>query len=97
MILSFAGLRDSRCAKRRATGQRDRGDESARVIRLEQIAATNTEARIRSEAQLGELRDGQAELKAMLLAHDSATKRSFHENKFLAARLGKVDNASCSV
>lgn len=31
----------------------------ARVQRLEQIAATNTEARIRTEVQLGELRDGQ--------------------------------------
>ena len=43
----------------------------ARVIRLEQIAATNTEGRIRTEVQLGELRDGQAEIKAMIQAHDS--------------------------
>ena len=47
----------------------------ARVMRLEQIAATNTEARIRSEVQLGELRDGQAEIKAMIQAHDSASKK----------------------
>ena len=47
----------------------------ARVIHLEQIAATNTEARIRNEVQLGELRDGQAEIKAMIQAHDNASKK----------------------
>lgn len=47
----------------------------ARVMRLEQIAATNTEARIRNEVQLGELKDGQAEIKAMIQAHDSASKK----------------------
>lgn len=48
----------------------------ARVARLEQIAATNTEARIRTEVQLGELRDGQAEIKALILAHDRASKKT---------------------
>lgn len=47
----------------------------ARVQRLEQIAATTTEARIRTEVQLGELRDGQNEIKAMLQAHDSSSHR----------------------
>ena len=47
----------------------------ARVLRLEQIAATNTEARIRTEVQLGELRDGQQEIKALIQAHDSASKK----------------------
>lgn len=47
----------------------------ARVMRLEQIAATNTEGRIRTEVQLGELRDGQAEIKALIQAHDRASKR----------------------
>lgn len=47
----------------------------ARVMRLEQIAATNTEGRIRMEVQLGELRDGQAEIKAMIQAHDSTSKK----------------------
>lgn len=47
----------------------------ARVVRLEQIAATNTEARIRSEVQLEELRGGQDEIKAMIRAHDSAGKK----------------------
>jgi len=46
----------------------------ARVQRLEQIAATNTEARIRTEVQLGELRDGQNEIKALIQAHDSTSK-----------------------
>lgn len=48
----------------------------ARVVRLEQIAATNTEGRIRTEVELGELRDGQAEIKAMIQAHDNASKRA---------------------
>jgi len=48
----------------------------ARVVRLEQIANTNTEARIRTEVQLGELRDGQNEIKAMIQAHDIASKKS---------------------
>jgi soluble cytochrome b562 len=48
----------------------------ARVIRLEQIAATNTESRIRTEVQLGELREGQNEIKALIQTHDGATKKS---------------------
>ena len=48
---------------------------TARVMRLEQIAATNTEARIRTEVQLGELRDGQAEIKALIQTHDGVSKR----------------------
>ena len=38
----------------------------ARVLRLEQIAATNTEGRIRTEVQLGGLREGQTEIKALI-------------------------------
>jgi hypothetical protein len=48
----------------------------ARVLRLEQIAATNTEGRIRTEVELGELREGQNEIKAMIQAHDSGSKKS---------------------
>ena len=48
----------------------------ARVIRLEQIAATNTESRIRTEVQLGELREGQNEIKALIQAHDLPIKKS---------------------
>jgi heme oxygenase len=47
----------------------------AQVQRLEQIAATNTEARIRTEVRLGELRDGQNEIKALIQAHDSASRK----------------------
>ena len=47
----------------------------ARVVRLEQIATANTEGRIRTEVQLGELRDGQAEIKALIQAHDSASRK----------------------
>jgi len=47
----------------------------ARVVRLEQIAATNTEARIRTEVQLGELRSGQDEIKALIQAHDRASRK----------------------
>jgi soluble cytochrome b562 len=47
----------------------------ARVQRLEQIAATTTEARIRTEVQLGELRDGENEIKAMLQAHDNLSRK----------------------
>jgi hypothetical protein len=46
----------------------------ARVVRLEQIAATNTEARIRTEVQLGELRDGQGEIKALIQERASPVK-----------------------
>ncbi len=58
----------------RNTARQDNEIEStkARVMRLEQIAATNTEGRIRTEVQLGELRDGQAEIKALIQAHDEA-------------------------
>ena len=48
----------------------------ARVQRLEQIAATTTEARIRTEVQLGQLREGQNEIKALLEPHNSAGRRS---------------------
>lgn len=61
----------------RNTARQDNDIETtkSRVLRLEQIAATNTEARIRTEAQLGELREGQAEIKTLIQAHDSETRR----------------------
>lgn len=61
----------------RSTARQDAELEStkARVMRLEQIAATNTEGRIRTEVQLGELREGQNEIKAMIQEHDSSSKR----------------------
>ena len=61
----------------RSTARQDSEIEAtkARVMRLEQIAATNTEARIRTEVQLGELRDGQNEIKAMIQAHDQGSNK----------------------
>ena len=46
-----------------------------RVMHLEQIAATNTEARIRTEVQLVELREGQTEIKALIQAQAVAIKK----------------------
>ena len=43
---------------------------SVRVMSLEKITATNTEARVRSEVELDELRQGQAEIKELLRAKD---------------------------
>jgi len=47
----------------------------ARVLRLEQIAATNTEARIRTEVQLVERREGQTEIKTLIQAQAVASKK----------------------
>lgn len=51
----------------------------ARVVRLEQIAATNTEGRIRMEEELTKLHEGQAEIKAMIQAHDNASRKNHTE------------------
>lgn len=66
----------------RNTARQDSEIEStkARVMRLEQIANTNTEARIRTEVQLGQLRDGQAEIKALIEAHDNSSKKASARN-----------------
>jgi hypothetical protein len=47
----------------------------ARVVRLEQIAAINTEARIKTEVQLGELREGQTEIKTLIQAQAVVSKK----------------------
>jgi len=61
----------------RNTTKRDSDIEAmkARVATLEGIAAVNTEGRIKTEVELGELRQGQQEIKAMLQAHDSASRK----------------------
>lgn len=61
----------------RNTARQDSEIEStkARVIHLEQIAATNTEGRIRTEVQLGELREGQVEIKALIRGQPIASKK----------------------
>jgi len=50
-----------------------------RVTNLEKIAAANTEARVRSEVELGELRQGQAEIKDLLRAHENETRSILHQ------------------
>lgn len=74
LALSIAGyvIQDARNTARQDS---ELAATQARVQRLEQIAATTTESRIRTEVQLGELHDGQNEIKAMLQAHDSGSHR----------------------
>jgi len=61
----------------RNTSKRDAEIETmkTRVTRLEEIATTNTEGRVRTEVELGELREGQAEIKRMIEAHDSGARK----------------------
>jgi len=61
----------------RSTARQDSELEAtkARVMRLEQIAAINTEARIKTEVQLGELREGQTEIKTLIQAQAIASKK----------------------
>jgi hypothetical protein len=53
----------------------------ARVLRLEQIAATNTEGRIRTDVQLGELREGQTEIKALIQGRASGSDKTAPKNQ----------------
>jgi hypothetical protein len=75
IALSLTGyiLQDARNSSKRDA---DIETTKARVVRLEEIAATNTEGRVRTEVQLGELREGQAEIKRMIEAHDSESKKA---------------------
>ncbi len=74
VVLSITGyvIQDARNTARQDS---EIDSTKARVIRLEQVAATNTEGRIRSEDELAKLREGQAEIKALIQAHDSATRK----------------------
>jgi|GEM_PF-4894331 len=74
IALSLTGyvLQDARNSSKRDA---DIETTKARVLRLEEIAATNTEGRVRTEVELGELREGQAEIKHMIEAHDSESKK----------------------
>ncbi|HUO18038.1 MAG TPA: hypothetical protein VMX38_23895 [Verrucomicrobiae bacterium] len=75
IALSLTGymLQDARNSSRRDS---EIETTKARVTALEGIAATNTEGRIRTEVELGQLRDGQAEIKALIEAHDLSTRRT---------------------
>lgn len=61
----------------RNTTKRDAEIESttARIANLERTAEANTEGRIKAEVQLEELHGGQEEIKAMIQAHDNASKK----------------------
>lgn len=75
IALSLTGyiLQDARSSSRRDA---EIETTKTRVTSLEGIAATNTEGRIRTEVELDRLREGQSEIKALIQAHDSATKKS---------------------
>lgn len=47
----------------------------ARVVTLEQIGTTNTEARIRTEVELRGLRDELAEIKVLIVAQENAGRK----------------------
>lgn len=65
----------------RNTSRQDAEIESTivRVTNLEKIASANTEARIRTEVELGELREGQREIKEMLRTHDNQTLKALRK------------------
>ncbi len=67
----------------RNTTKRDADIEAtkARVTTLEGIAAVNTEGRIKTEVELGQLREGQTEIKALIQAHDRASKKVIEPQK----------------
>jgi|SRR5579863_5458162 hypothetical protein len=75
IALSLTGyvLQDARNSSKRDS---ELETTKARVIDLERIAAINTEGRIRSEVQLSELREGQAEIKALIQARDGVRKKA---------------------
>lgn len=75
LALSIAGyvIQDARNSARQDT---DIETTKARMVRLEQIATTNTEGRIRTEAELQELREGQSEIKGLIQAHDNASRKA---------------------
>jgi hypothetical protein len=78
IALSIAGyiVQDARNSSRQDS---EIETTKARVTNLERIAATNTEARVRSEVELNELRQGQAEIKQLLLQHESHTSSLLHK------------------
>jgi hypothetical protein len=74
LVLSTAGyvIEDARNGAKQAS---EIEATKARVVLLEQIAATNSEVRIRTEVQLSELRDVQVQIKTLIQAHDKAGKK----------------------
>ncbi len=66
----------------RNTARQDSEIEStkARVTTLERVASANTEGRIRTEVELGELHQGQDEIKHLIALHDARGKHAVAED-----------------
>lgn len=75
IALSLTGyvLQDARNSTKRDA---EIESNAARVADLERTAAANTEGRIKIQAELEELREGQGEIRTMIQAHMNASKRS---------------------
>jgi hypothetical protein len=75
IALSLTGyvLQDARNSSRRDA---EIETTKARVSSLERIATANTEGRIRTEVELGQLHEGQSEIKALIQAHDNASRKA---------------------
>ena len=75
IVLSIAGyvIQDARNSSRL---EAEIEMAQARLTSLERISSTNSEARVRTEVQLTELREGQMEIKRMLEEHDLDTKKA---------------------
>jgi hypothetical protein len=80
IALSIAGyvLQDARNSSRQ---EAEIQTTKTRVSNVERVAATNTEARIRSEVELKALRDGQDEIKQLLERHDSRTRSRVRQSQ----------------
>jgi hypothetical protein len=78
IFLSIAGyvIQDARNSSRQDA---EIETTKVRLTNLERIATTNTEARIRTEVQLGELQKGQGEIKEMIEHHESDTLRALNQ------------------
>jgi|SRR5271163_2560140 len=74
IALSITGyaLQDARNSSRRDA---EIETTKARVNTVERIEEANTEGRIKMQVQLDELRDGQAEIKAVIQGRESGSKR----------------------
>ena len=75
VALSVAGyvIQDARNSARQES---EIETTKARVVTLEQIGTTNTEARIRTEVELRGLRDELAEIKVLIVAQENASRKA---------------------
>lgn len=75
IALSITGyaLQDARNSSRRDA---EIETTKARVTNVELIEAANTEERIKAQVQIVDLRDGQAEIKALIQEYESGSKKA---------------------